>query len=369
MISALVLLTLGLLGMVHSLLYAVVGKGPQQQILQFQSGRSIKAASEKAGFSWSSLRFDRARNPLEVLALPDRVLRRHLTTAQIVDILMNPQLKHLTLRKNEFLTKELSKGGLSSKRGGMKLSKKSIRRAIGRRLGFFRQRLPEVNLTTVSGREQADQVVEAISPQAYEQMSPLMALTSPRFQATLKNIAHLFGLTLRVLRVTIPHLIPIVLDIIKQIVSVLHHGKRENSNPPTTTVSKLVGIDHTKFNTPALHPFHVATLLLSLLEKYPILGKLMGSRVDLLVKELQDLLTNLKKRLFGITQKMTKFKELRSKRLLSNPQHEFGRGDQEKKINSSPTLYEHDEAREDLPALKRRYPLRRQARQSGRSPI
>lgn len=340
MISVVALLTLGLTGTVYGLLYAVVGEGPQRRIVEFKSCWDVKDALGKAGFHWPNLRFDRARNALEVLALPERVFRRHLTTAQIVDILINPRLKYLTLRSNTFFKKVASKKRSStSKVGGEKLFKKSIRRAIGRRLGFFRQRLPEVNLTTVSGREQANQVVEAISPQAYEHMSPLMAITSPRFQTTLKNIAHLFGLTLRVLRVAVPHLIPIILGIIQQILSTLHGETRKESESPsaTPTVPKWIGINDTKFNTPALRPLHVASLLLGLLEKYPILGTLVGDRVNLLVKELQDLMASVRMRLSNITQKMIKFRALRTKRL-SHPQREIGSDDEREETKFSPTF-------------------------------
>lgn len=319
MIKSVLLTSIGLVSIAQALIYAATG------------GRIIECPWDAKStdfdmithitrnrLDWPDLHFDQTSGSMEALVLPEYFWKDLLTPAQTVEIILNPKLRPMLLKAKKFWREiEKEKHGLKARQKLFGIGTRHARKAIERKLGHFQSHLKDVD--PLMAGDQAEQVIEAIPPETYKHTSPLLAILSRRFKATQKNVAKLFGFTLKGLKAAVPYIIPVVMTVLRLIVTALITGALSMGG--LGMMGSLVGMGGlfgsgsksaaASTAIPSMGPFYIAQVLLSLLEQHPILDHFIGHRVRLLVAELQRVMDFLRARMQRTDQKIAKFNKNR----------------------------------------------------------
>jgi hypothetical protein len=199
--------------------------------LLFKSGLAVS--------DLSLMRFDRAVDAMEVLALPLTFFQNYMTDEQLQEIILNDKLKGVISGKFH-KTKDLE---------FPKVMEQKVKEINGRLKDLTPAKL-ETNL---------DFIVAKIPSSQYQNVSPLTLLTSNSFKPSIKNYSRLFGITRQVLSSLALRLKSFVGKMLKAL-------KKLASGPNRA--------------------FAAAKIVLEVLSKYPQLASILGARSTQLTNEL-----------------------------------------------------------------------------------
>lgn len=312
MIRSVLLTSIGLASIVQARIYAGTGEGIIECPWDANwNDFDMLAHMARGKIDWTELHFDQASGSMEALVLPEYFWLNLLTPAQTIEIILNPKLRPMLLKNRKFW-REIEKEQRGTKTRSKLFGRSRARKLIERKLDHFRSHLKDVD--PIMAGEQAEQVMEAIPPETYKHTSPLLATMSRGFKVTKKNVAKLFGFTLKGLRAALPYLVPVVLTVLKLIATALITGALSMGGlgmmGGIIGMGSLFGTNSKSAASTTIRsegPFYVAQLLLHLLEQHPILDRYIGDRVRLLVAELQRVMDFLQRKMHRTNQKIGQF--------------------------------------------------------------